>query len=215
MNRLRCAILSSCLFAVFAFSAQAQDAPAKPDPAKGEALYLNGDMTRGIPSCASCHGSGGNSTIAQNPSLAQQGAPYIVKQLHDFASGARANAIMSIYAKALKESEIRDLAAYVSIQPAKPGAAKNKDTIELGKAIYRGGIADRRVPACAACHGPRGNGLPNQFPRIAGQHQEYTVAQLNNFSDADRKNGPMMMTIANRMSQQEIKAVADYIAGLK
>jgi cytochrome c553 len=97
----------------------------------------------------------------------------------------------------------------------KPGAAKNKDTLELGKQIYRGGIAEKHVPACASCHGAAGAGVPVQYPRLGGQHQEYTVAQLTAFRTGGRKNSPQMDTIAKRMSDDEMKAVADYIAGLK
>lgn len=112
----------------------------------------------------------------------------------------------------------KNVAAYLGAQLAKPGAAKNKDTIELGKKIYRGGIASKQVAACASCHGAAGNGIPVQYPRIAGQHQDYTIAQLTQFrsTKADaRKNSVDMHTIAARMSDDEIAAVADYIAGLK
>ena len=108
-----------------------------------------------------------------------------------------------------------NIAAYLASQQAKPGAAKDKDTIDLGKKIYRGGIAETKVPACASCHGATGNGIPVQYPRIAGQHQDYTVAQLGLFKSGARNNSPQMTTIAKRMSDDEMKAVADYIAGLK
>jgi len=193
----------------FPVSSQAADA------AKGEAFYGTGDATRGIPACVSCHGPAGNSTIVQNPKLAAQHEEYIVKQLDSFKTPDRNNPIMSTIAKALTPDEAKNLAAYLSAQSLKPGAAKNKDTVELGKKIYRAGIAEKSVPACAACHGPNGAGIPAQFARIGGQNQDYTVAQLSNFSTGARNNNPVMTVIAKRLSTDEIQAVADYVAGLK
>jgi len=190
-------------------------APAKADPAKGATLYDSGDAARGIPACVSCHGAAGNSTIATNPKLAGQINDYTHKQLVDFTTPNRANPIMTPYAKALTEDEKKNIAAYLSTTTAKAGAAKNKDTVELGKKIYRGGIAGTGVAACASCHGANGNGIPSQFPRLAGQHQDYTVAQLHAFKGGARKNSVQMTTLAKRMSDDEMKAVADYIAGLK
>ena len=185
------------------------------DPAKGEAIYNNGDTARGIPACISCHGAAGASTIAQNPKLAGQHAAYIYKQLLNFRGPDRKQAIMTAYAMMLTDEEMRSIAAFVDKQPVSPGAAKNKATVDLGKQIYRAGIAEKNVPACAACHGPNGAGVPAQFPRLGGQHAEYTTAQLNNFRSGARKNGPMMMTISKRLSDDEIQAVSDYIAGLR
>jgi cytochrome c553 len=196
----------------FADTAGAADAP---DPAKGSALYSTGDATRAIPACVSCHGDAGNSTIAQNPKLAAQHEAYIAKQLANFKSGERNNAIMGPIAKALTDDEARNLAAFLNAQSLKPGAAKNKDTVEFGKKIYRAGIAEKNVPACAGCHGPAGAGIPAQFARLGGQHQDYTIAQLTNFNNGSRNNNPIMTTIAKRMSTDEIQAVADYVAGLK
>ncbi|MDB5853565.1 MAG: Cytochrome c4 [Herminiimonas sp.] len=196
---------------------RAADAPkaAKADPAKGEAIYTNGDAARNIPACVSCHGAAGNSTIVQNPRLAAQHDQYIVKELQNFKSGSRNNAIMTPIAKALTDAEMANIAAWLDKQAPKPGAARNKETIDLGKQIYRGGIAEKNVPACAGCHSPNGAGIPAQFPRLAGQHQDYTVSQLTNFRSGARKNSPQMMTISKRLSDDEIKAVADYVAGLK
>ena len=188
---------------------------ANPDAAKGSAFYSTGDAARGIPACESCHGKGGNSTIAQNPKLAAQHAAYIVKQLTNFKSGDRSSTVMQPFAKNLTGEEIANLAAFLNSQALVPGAAKNKDTVELGKKIYRGGIAEKNVPACAGCHGPAGAGIPAQFARIGGQHQEYTATQLANFSGDIRKNNPVMTTIAKRLSPDEIQAVSDYVAGLK
>lgn len=185
------------------------------DAAKGATLYGTGDGARGIPPCATCHGLAGNAEIPQNPKLAAQHAAYIAKQLADFKSGERDSAVMGTFAKGLTDDEMRDLAAYLNAQSLTPGAAKNKDTVELGKKIYRAGIAEKNVPACAACHGPSGAGIPAQFARIGGQNQDYTIAQLTGFNNGTRKNNAMMATIAKRLSPDEIQAVADYVAGLK
>ena len=188
---------------------------AKPDPAKGATLYDSGDAARGLPACLSCHGANGNSTIAANPKLSNQIEAYTHKQLVDFTTPQRVNPIMTTYSKMLTDEEKRNVAAYLATQKAKPGAAKNKDTVELGRKIYRGGIADKGVAACASCHGANGGGIPIQYPRLSGQHQDYTVAQLVSFRSGARKNSAPMSALAKRMSDDEMKAVADYIAGLK
>ena len=211
------------LLAVLAVSAsvsavEAPKAAVKADASKGATLYADGDAARGLPACVSCHGAAGNSTISVNPKLAGQHENYLYKQLVDFTTPQRNQPVMSTYAKMLSDADKKNVAAYLGAQLAKPGAAKNKDTIELGKKMYRGGIASKQVAACASCHGATGNGIPVQYPRIAGQHQDYTVAQLTLFrsTKADaRKNSVDMHTIAARMSDDEIAAVADYIAGLK
>ena len=199
-------------------AAEAPKAAVKADANKGATLYADGDAARGLPACVSCHGAAGNSTITANPKLAGQHENYLYKQLVDFTTPQRNQPVMSTYAKMLSDADKKNVAAYLGAQLAKPGAAKNKDTIELGKKIYRGGIASKQVAACASCHGAAGNGIPVQYPRIASQHQDYTVAQLAMFrsTKADaRKNSAEMHTIAARMSDDEIAAVADYIAGLK
>jgi cytochrome c553 len=187
----------------------------KVDASKGDAFYTNGDATRNIPACVSCHGAAGNSTITQNPKLSGQHAAYLHKQLVLFANGVRNNPVMSPYAKAMTDEEMRNVAEFLSVQAPKPGAARNKETIDLGKKVFRAGIASKNVPACAGCHGPGGAGIPSQYPRIAGQHQDYTVAQLIAFRTGGRANNAAMVAIAQRMSDDEMKAVADYIAGLK
>jgi len=208
------------LFATFAGGAFAADvaptaAVAKPDPAKGGSLYDTGDNARGLPACASCHGAGGNSTIVANPKLSGQSDFYLHKQLVDFTTPNRTQPVMTTYAKMLSEEEKKNIAAWLATQQPKQGAARNKDTLELGRKIYRGGIADRGVAACASCHGATGSGIPIQYPRLAGQHQDYTVAQLQAFKTGARNNSVQMGTLAKRMSDEEMKAVADYIAGLK
>ncbi len=221
MNRAFSSLVKSLLVASLAVSAFASAAaptaaaPAKADPAKGATLYDSGDAARGLPACVSCHGANGNSTIAVNPKLSAQIAAYTYKQLVDFTTPNRANPIMSPYSKMLTEEDKKNVSAYLAAQQAKQGAAKNKDIVELGKKIYRGGIAATGVAACASCHGANGNGIPSQFPRLAGQHQDYTVGQLQAFKSGARKNSVQMTTLAKRMSDDEMKAVADYIAGLK
>ena len=189
--------------------------PVKADAAKGGTLYDAGDAARGLPACVSCHGAAGNSSIAVNPKLAGQVDQYTYKQLVEFTGPDRNHPIMTTYAKMLTDAEKKNIAAYLGAQQQKPGAAKNKDTLALGKKIYRGGIADKGVAACASCHGANGGGLPSQYPRLAGQHQDYTVAQLVSFRAGARKNNAAMSALSKRLSDDEMKAVADYIAGLK
>ncbi len=197
-----------------AVAAEAQRT-AKPDAAKGATLYESGDSARGLPACLSCHGANGNSTIAANPKLSAQFEAYTHKQLVDFTTPQRNNPVMTTYAKMLTEDDKRNIAAYLATQKVKPGAAKNKETVELGRKIYRGGIADKGVAACASCHGAAGAGIPVQYPRLAGQHQDYTMAQLAAFKNGARANSPQMTTLAQRLSEAEMQAVADYIAGLR
>jgi cytochrome c553 len=224
MNRAFSPFVKSLFVALMAVAATAsaseEKKPAhaeaiKADPAKGATLFADGDAARGLPACVSCHGAAGNSTISVNPKLAGQHEGYLYKQLVNFTTADRNQAVMSTYAKMLTEDEKHNIAAYLATQQQKPGAAKNKDTVELGKKIYRGGIAEKNVPACASCHGASGAGIPVQYPRIGGQHQDYTAAQLALFKTNGRKNGPAMVTIAKRMSDEEMKAVSDYVAGLK
>lgn len=221
MNRAFSPFVKSLFVALLAVSGAASASDAKPaaaakaDPAKGATLYADGDNARGLPACVSCHGAAGNSTIAANPKLAGQPEAYLHKQLVNFTTAGRNQPVMSTYAKMLTDEEKKNIAAYLATQTQKPGAAKNKDTVELGKKIYRGGIAEKNVPACASCHGPGGGGMPAQYPRLAGQHQDYTTAQLTIFRSGARNNSVEMSTIAKRMSDEEMKAVADYVAGLK
>jgi cbb3-type cytochrome c oxidase subunit III len=195
--------------------ANEEKAPAAADPAKGSTLYSNGDPSRGILACVACHGAAGNSTITQNPKLAGQHDAYIQTQLHNFKGPDRNNAIMTGIAKALGEDDVRNIAAYLEQQKPAPGSARNKNTVDLGKKIYRAGIVEKQVPACAGCHGPNGSGIPAQYARLAGQHQDYTIAQLTNFRTGTRANSAQMTAVGKRMSDEEMQAVADYIAGLR
>jgi cytochrome c553 len=135
--------------------------------------------------------------------------------LVEFKTNKRKSPVMNGMAAPLSEEDIRNVAAFYASKTAKPGFAKSKDTVALGEKIYRGGIADRNVPACAGCHGPNGSGIPAQYPRIGGQHGDYVEAQMVAFRSGARANGPMMTSIAAKMNDKEIKAVSDYIAGLR
>ncbi|WP_179403177.1 c-type cytochrome [Burkholderia guangdongensis] len=216
MNRL-CKSLMVLQFAAglvgFVAQADAADA-AKPDLDRGKAIATQ--------VCAACHGADGNSATGNFPKLAGQHPEYLVKQLHDFKvqpgakKPARVNSVMVGFASALKDQDMQNVAAYFASQTPKPGVARDAATVPLGQKIYRGGIAEKAVPACAACHGPTGQGLPVQYPRLSGQWADYTVAQLNAFQQGAgaRNNSEPMHQIASRLSNGEIKAVADYIAGL-
>ncbi|MBC7434913.1 MAG: cytochrome c4 [Bdellovibrionales bacterium] len=190
-------------------AAAAPEAPkvAKPDIAKGSATF------GGV--CVACHGADGNAAVAAYPKLAQQHPEYIVKQLMEYKSGKRNNAIMKGFASALSDDDMRNIAYWVTTQKAKQGFAKDKELVALGERIYRGGIADRQIAACAGCHSPTGAGIPSQFPRLAGQNAEYTVTQLGYFRDGTRANSVQMNQVAAKLNDREIKAVSDYIAGLR
>ena len=180
---------------------------SKPDLAKGEASFTA--------VCAACHAADGNSGIPANPKLAQQHPEYLVKQLEEFKSGKRKNAIMQGFAAALSEDDMRNISYWVTAKKAKPGFAKDKALVAMGERIYRGGISDRQVPACAGCHSPTGVGMPSQYPRLAGQHADYVAAQLTGFRDGVRVNNLAMTQVAAKLNDREIKAVADYVAGLR
>lgn len=167
--------------------------------------------------CAACHGADGNSASPANPSLAGQGYDYLHKQLANFKSGERKSPVMGGIVASLSPADMKNLAAFFSEKQAKPGTAKDKEVALLGQKIYRGGVQGSGVPACASCHGANGQGIPVQFPRLAGQHAGYTVDQLNKFRNGERANdaAKMMRVIAAKMTPQEMEAVAQYIQGLR
>ena len=199
-------LLSCCLLAAFSASAnEAAQVPVKPDLVKGAA-------TAAV--CSACHSSDGSRGSPAQPILQGQHPEYLVKQLTEFKTGVRGNAIMSGMAAPLSESDMKNVSAFYASKQAKPGFAKNAELAALGEKIYRGGIADRSVPACAACHSPNGAGVPSQYPRLGGQHADYTEAQLLAFRGNVRKNSAQMTGVTAKMNDLEIKAVADYIAGL-
>jgi len=207
--------LIACLFAALLAAplvsqAAGEAAPAKvakPDLVKGEASYTA--------VCVACHAADGNSAIPVNPKLAQQHPEYLVKQLQEFKAGKRKNAVMQGFAAALSEEDMKNIAGWVTSKKAKPGFAKDKELVTLGERIYRGGISDRQVPACAGCHSPNGAGIPSQYPRLGGQHAEYTASQLTAFREGARSNSLQMTQVAAKLNDKEIRAVADYIAGLR
>ena len=207
MTKFLFAALASFLMVGSVVASEAAPKAAKPDLAKGEAIVA------GV--CAACHAADGNSMIPANPKLAQQHPEYTLKQLQEFKSGKRANPVMMGFAAQLSPEDMRNVAYFVASKTASPGFAKEKETVALGEKIYRGGIADRQIAACAGCHGPNGSGMPAQYPRLSGQHADYTVSQLTQFRDGVRKNNLQMTQVAAKWNDREIKAVADYIAGLR
>jgi cytochrome c553 len=206
--------LALLTFAVCAGPLTAAEPAAKADSAKGQSIANK--------VCAACHGADGNSPTPANPKLASQVPEYLQKQLANFKPAAgrkaeRENPIMGGMVAGLSVEDMRDVAAYYSTQKARPGTVRNRDGFALGRKIWRGGDMAKGLPACAACHGASGAGLPAQYPRLAGQYAEYTEAQLKAFRSGERRNdaNKVMQTIAARMSDPEIGAVADYIAGLR
>jgi cytochrome c553 len=187
----------------------AEQAAAKADPAQAQQIVTN--------VCAACHAADGNSASPVNPVLAGQHADYIAKQLANFKSGERKNPVMVGIAATLSPQDMTNLGAYFEAQKPKIRAARNPEWVKLGQQIYRGGVADKGVAACASCHGPNGAGIPAQFARVAAQYSEYAVAQLQAFRAGERANDPgkMMRAIAARLSDQEIKSVSEYMAGLR
>jgi cytochrome c553 len=211
--KLRYPLLSSVLAGLLAA------APAWANPA-AEAAHFSADSAKaqGIAGgvCAGCHGMDGNSAVPSNPTLAGQHPEYIAKQLTEFKSGIRKSAVMSGMAASLSPDDMKNLGAYYGSQTPKPGKAKEPGLVAFGQKLYRGGNQASGVPACSSCHSPNGAGIPTQFPRLAGQHADYTLAQLKAFRTGDRDNdaAKMMRVIASKMTEQEIQAVSDYIAGL-
>ncbi len=172
--------------------------------------------------CVACHSADGNSLLPENPKLAGQHEDYLYKQMREFkgwdgAAPVRENAIMGAMVAGLEDEDMKGLAKYFASFELQPESSKNLETMELGQKIWRGGIASKGVPACAACHGPAGAGLPAQYPRLAGQFADYSAAQLKAFRDGGRENDPnrMMRMIALKMTDAEMNAVADYAAGLR
>ncbi len=231
--KLLASLLTAAALAATAISAQAQApaasapaaAPAAAAPAAAPAPAAEGakaakpDLVQGEAKfaavCAACHGADGNSGSPANPKLAQQHPEYLVKQLQEFKAGKRANAVMQGFASQLSDADMKNIAWWVASKKTKPGFAKDKELVALGERIYRGGIADRNIAACAGCHSPSGSGIPAQYPRLGGQHADYTDAQLKAFRDGGRKNSAQMTQVAAKLNDREIKAVSDYIAGLR
>jgi len=205
MNRFIATSVASISLCV---SFLADAAQAIGDPAKAQAIVSQ--------VCAACHGVDGNSLLPANPSIAGQHADYLYKQLVEFKSGARANAIMTAIAANLSPDDMHNLAAYYSSQAARRTGATDKEAVEQGGRLYRGGNASNGTAACAGCHSPDGAGIPAQFPRLANQHPEYVIAQLKAFRAGERANDPnqMMRSTAAKLSDKEIAALAQYVSGL-
>ena len=209
--------LFTLLLASTAFAVQANDAakaPAKGDPARGEPIAST--------VCGACHAPDGNSAISANPKLAGQHPEYLFKQMKNFKAAdgkapERVNAVMNGMIAAFDENQMRDMAAYFGSKKQTGETTKNRETVEAGQKLYRAGDMSKGLPACAACHGPAGAGIPAQYPRIAGQFADYTENQLKAFRAGERANDPnkMMRMVAIKMTDAEIKAVSDYIAGLR
>ncbi len=204
---------------VFSYAATDAAKPAAKAEAKVEVKVSKPDLVLGAAKyeavCLACHGVDGNSGAPVNPKLAQQHPEYLLKQLQEFKSGKRNNAVMKGFASTLSDDDMRNIAYWAASKNVKPGFAKDKELVALGEKIYRGGISDRQIPACASCHSPSGAGLPAQYPRLSGQHAEYTGAQLTAFRDGVRKNNLQMTQVSAKLNDREIKAVSDYIAGLR
>ena len=192
----------------------ATSAYANPTSVKGDPKAAESIVTK---VCVACHAADGNSPTAANPKIAGMNAEYLNKQLVNFKSGERKNAVMAGIVKDLSPQDMQNLAAYFSAQQPKPGTSKDLALAQTGEKIYRGGVQGAGVPACASCHGPQGKGMPVQFPRLAGQHADYTYKQLNAFRVEARANdaAKMMRTIAAKMTDADMKAVAAYIQGLR
>jgi cytochrome c553 len=201
-------LLCSLAATVTAFGAfAAEPAASAPEPAKGAAISTA--------VCAACHSNDGSRGSPANPIIQGQHPDYLVKQLGEFKTGKRDNAIMRGMAAPLSDADMKNVAAFYAGKEPKPGFAKNKDLATLGEKIYRGGIAERSVPACSGCHSPNGAGIPAQYPRLAGQHADYIQAQLVAFRAGARQNNPVMIGVAAKLNDREIKALSDYIAGLR
>jgi cytochrome c553 len=194
--------------------ASAETSPPKPDLSRAQGIVSQ--------LCVACHGADGNSALPANPNLAGQHADYTLKQLMNFKPqdgkpAARPSAVMAGIVATLSGDDMRNLSAHFEAQKPKPRSARDPELVKLGQTIYRGGIAGRGVAACAACHGQDGAGVPAQFPRLAGQYAEYTGAQLKAFRAGERGNDPnrMMRALAEKLTDREIAAVAEYISGLR
>jgi cytochrome c553 len=169
--------------------------------------------------CGGCHGFDGNSPIPAYPKLAGQNEAYIVKQIHDFkANTDRQNAIMMGMAAGLSDEDAADIGAYFQAQSVKEAAVFEADKIAAGRELYKGGDLQKGIPACQACHGPEGAGTAGiGYPQLGGQYVEYTLAQLKAFKDGSRKNDDKMLmrSIVEKLSEDDMVAVANYIASLK
>ena len=210
--RSLCPLAVAALLGFASAGAAAQSAPSAAaasaaEPAKGAAISTA--------VCAACHSNDGSRGAPANPILQGQHPEYLVKQLAEYKSGKRENAVMKAMASTLSPADMKNVPAFYASKQPKAGAAKNKELAQLGEKIWRGGIADRSIPACAGCHGPSGFGIPSQFPRLSGQHADYVEAQLVAFRAGTRRNNNVMIGVSAKLNDREIKALSDYAAGLR
>lgn len=196
---LSCSALMLCAFAAPAFAGDAAAGAAK------SAV------------CGACHGASGNSSNPEWPNLAGQHEGYIAAQLALFKRGARDNALMMPNASALTDQDMMDLGAHFAGQ-APAGLEADPSNYKAGERLYRGGDADRGVPACIACHGPQGKGNgPAKYPALRAQHAVYTYNQLKAFAEGRRRtpDNDIMQVIASRLTDEEMRAVSSYTQGLR
>lgn len=169
--------------------------------------------------CMACHGMDGNSLNGKiAPKIAAQNARYLTIQLNKFKDGVRKNTLMQGIAAGLSAEDMDNLGIYFSEQKLQLSAATSNGVGSMGEKIFRAGINDSGVPACASCHGPAGHGVPNLYPRLNAQHSDYILSQLNHFRVLEDKPGTVyapMRAISVKLTEQEMKAVADYIQGLQ
>jgi cytochrome c553 len=205
-------LLLAAVAGTLAAAAFAQAPAGKPDLERGQKIASE--------VCIACHGPNGNSVVPANPSLAGQPAEYITQQLAHFKSGLRVNPIMQGMAATLQPDDMKAIGIYYSQQKPNGQAAKDPALVTAGQKLFRGGDTATGIPACSACHSPNGAGLAKNYPRLAGQHADYTYAQLKAFKAGERgadkdANGTIMVTIAARMSDAQMKAAAEYTSGLR
>lgn len=193
----------------------------------GSGLFLSGAAIAGdavagkakSAACGGCHGFDGNSPIAMYPKLAGQNEAYLVKQVKDYkANDTRKNAIMLGMVAALSDEDAADIGAYFQAQSVSAAASFDKFKAAAGREIYKGGNLQTGVPACQACHGPNGAGTAGVgYPMLGGQYADYTLAQLKAFKDGTRSNDDKMLmrSVVDLMSDEDMEAVAHYIASLK
>jgi cytochrome c553 len=205
---MRGAVALAAVLSLWSLASGAQDA------AKGESIAKQ--------VCAACHAADGNSPAPANPKIAGQIPEYLHKQLQDFKpqggkKPARESPVMMGMVANLSEADMKGLAAYYAGQRLRPAAAADKDLVQAGQKLWRGGNLATGVPACAGCHGPTGAGMPAQYPRLGGQFAEYVVAQLKAFQEGRRANdtNAVMRGVAAHLTEREIRAVAEYAAGLR
>ncbi len=187
-------------------SLAAADPEAKPDVARGKQIAST--------VCVACHGADGNSVVPANPVLAGQHGDYIAAQLAAFKSGARPSPVMQGMAAGLSPEDMRNVGAWFESQKQTPRFAHDKALAERGQEIWRGGVPATNVPACAGCHGATGLGIASQYPRLAGQFPDLSLGWLKAFATGTRPN-PVMSQVAARLSENDMKAVAEYISGLR